>query len=112
LDVFRDDGSVTVYYHPGTTGWGSSFGERPTALWVLPYPVILTTTPYFGIQNNQFGFRISWATNAAVVVEASTTLANQTWSSVSTNTLTDGWSYFSDPKLRNFARRFFRVRSQ
>jgi len=24
---------VTVYYLPGTTGWGATFGGRPTALW-------------------------------------------------------------------------------
>ena len=29
-DVFTDDPSVTVYFLPGTTGWGTSFGGRPT----------------------------------------------------------------------------------
>ena len=32
-DVFYSDSNVTVYYLPGTTGWGSTFGGRPTALW-------------------------------------------------------------------------------
>lgn len=101
---------VRVYYLPGTTGWTSTFGGRPTAPWVLPYPVILTTTHNFGVQTNQFGFRISWATNASVVVEASTTLANPVWSPVSTNTLTDGWTYFSDVEWTNYPARFYRVR--
>jgi hypothetical protein len=28
--------STSIYYLPGTTGWGSIFGGRPTALWPLP----------------------------------------------------------------------------
>jgi len=34
--VFNYDNFVTVYYLPETTGWGSTFGGRPTAIWV-PY---------------------------------------------------------------------------
>jgi formylglycine-generating enzyme required for sulfatase activity len=32
-DVFDFDNNATVYYLPGTTGWGPTFGGRPTALW-------------------------------------------------------------------------------
>ena len=102
---------ATVYYLPGTTGWGLTFDYRPTALWVLPNPVILTTPPSFGVQANQFGFIISWATNASVVVEACPDLANPTWSPVGTNTLVEGWSYFSDPQWTNYKSRFYRIRS-
>jgi hypothetical protein len=102
---------TTVYRLPGTSGWLATFGGHPTALWVLPYPVILNTAPNVGIQTNGFGFRISWATNASVVVEASTSLANPAWSPVSTNTLTEGWSYFSDPYWTNHPARFYRIRS-
>ena len=109
---FGESSNVTVYYLPGTTGWGTSFGGRPTARWVRPYPVMLTLAPNFGIKTNAFGFRISWATNTPVVVEASTSLINPSWSPVSTNTLTDGWSYFSDPKWTNYLSRFYRVRSR
>ena len=28
--VFDGDNHATVYYLPGTTGWGSTFGGRPT----------------------------------------------------------------------------------
>ncbi len=31
--VFQGDNHATVYYLPGTTGWGTTFGGRPTALW-------------------------------------------------------------------------------
>jgi hypothetical protein len=100
---------VTVYFLAGTTGWGTRFAERPTALWVRPNPVILNGS--VGIQTNQFGFTISWATNLSVVVEASTTLTNPTWSPVATNTLTSGSSYFSDSQWLNYPARFYRIRT-
>ena len=36
--VFYGDNDATVYYLPGTTGWGSTFGGLPTALWQPPPP--------------------------------------------------------------------------
>jgi hypothetical protein len=111
LSVFAGD-PTTVYYLPGTTGWSTNFAGLPTALWVLPYPLILTTAPSFGVQTNGFGFTISWATNIPVVVEASTTLSNPTWTPVGTNTLTSGSSYFSDQQWTSPPSRFYRVRSQ
>jgi hypothetical protein len=33
LSVFDNANNATVYYLPGTTGWGMTFGGRPTALW-------------------------------------------------------------------------------
>jgi hypothetical protein len=102
---------ATVFYLPGTTGWGATFAGRPTAVWVLPYPVILTTAPSFGVQNNAFGFVISWAANTSVVVEACTNPAHPIWSAVGTNTLTSGSSYFSDPQWTNYPVRLYRIRS-
>jgi hypothetical protein len=48
---------------------------------------------------------------ASVVVEACTDLALPDWSPVGTNTLVEGWSYFSDPEWTNYANRFYRLRS-
>jgi uncharacterized protein YkwD len=45
------------------------------------------------------------------VVEACTNLVNPDWSSVGTNTLTGGSSYFSDPEWTNSSARFYRFRS-
>jgi hypothetical protein len=106
-----DGTQPTLYYLPGTTGWSTTFGERPTATWLLTYPVILTTAPNFGIQTNQFGFIISWATNISVVVEASTNLTNPIWVPLQTNTLIGGSSFFSDPQWTNYPGRFYRLHS-
>ncbi|HXJ55134.1 MAG TPA: leucine-rich repeat domain-containing protein, partial [Verrucomicrobiae bacterium] len=108
--AFLDADNATVYHLPGTTGWGTTFGDRPTALWVLSYPLILNNGPSFGVQAG-FSFVISWATNISVVVEASTSLANPAWVPVGTNILTDGASYFSDPQWTNHPARFYRLRS-
>jgi hypothetical protein len=103
---------ATVYYLPGTTGWYRKLEGHPTALWVLPNPLILNNGPSFGVGTNGFGFIISWATNISVVVEASTNLVNPLWSPMATNTLTTGASYFSDPQWTNYPGRFYRIRSQ
>ncbi len=41
LSVFDGDNNATIYYLPGTTGWDTTFGGRPTSLLALP-PSILT----------------------------------------------------------------------
>lgn len=111
LDAFELSGNATIYYLPGTTGWGATFGKRPTRFWSLPNPVILNNTSHSGAQPGGFSFIISWAANVPVVVEAATDLAARNWSAISTNTLAGGWSYFSDPQWTNYPNRFYRLRS-
>jgi PKD repeat protein len=105
--------NVTVYYLPGTIGWPewSRITGVPVVPWLLPNPQILNVIPSFGVQTNGFGFTVSWATNLTVVIEASTNLANPAWIPVSTNTLTGGSFYFSDPKWTNYPGRFYRIRT-
>ena len=104
--VFDRDNNATVYYLPGTTGWGTMFGGRPT--W---NPQVQTGGANFGVRTNRFGFTVTGNSNLVIVVEACTNLANHTWSPVGTNTLTGGSSYFSDPRWTNYTRRFYRLRS-
>ncbi|HEY5912101.1 MAG TPA: leucine-rich repeat domain-containing protein [Verrucomicrobiae bacterium] len=106
--VFDGDNNATVYYLPGTTGWGATFGGRPTAPWV---PLVLTSDASFGVKTNQFGFNINWASGKTVVVEAATSLANPVWVPLRTNTLIGGLAYFSDPTWTSYPRRFYRIRS-
>ena len=109
LFIFFND-PVTVYYLPGTTGWDdfAVLTGVPTALWL---PQMLTAGVNSGVQTNQFGFNINWASGQTVVVEACTNLANPDWQPVGTNTLTDGSAYFSDPQWTNYPGRFYRLRS-
>lgn len=109
--VFTDEYNITAYYLPGTKGWSNTFACIPTALWVLPYPVLLNTGPGFGVGTNGFGFTISWATNRAVVVQACTNLAKPAWLALQSNTTSNGVSYFSDPAWATYPARFYRIRS-
>jgi hypothetical protein len=103
---------VTAYYLPGTTGW-AAFARNTgiqTALWTLPYPLVLQGS--VGVQLNQFGFIVSWATNLSVVVEASGDLRSNTWTPVLTKALNNGVVNFTDPDWKEYPRRFYRVSSQ
>ena len=100
--------NATVYYLPGTTGWGPPFGGRPTALW---QPQVQTRDGSFGMRTNRFGFNIAWASGMIVVVETCTNLTNPLWSPLQTNTLAGDSFYFSDPAWTNYSRRFYRLRS-
>jgi hypothetical protein len=97
----------TIYYLPGTKGWGSTFGGRPTKLWE---PLAQTGDADFGVRTNQFGFNINWASGQTVVVDACTNLTNPTWFPLQTNTLIGGTSYFSEPQWTNYSVRFYRLR--
>ena len=106
--VFLTDDNAIVYYLPGTSGWGATFGGRPPALW---RPQARTSDASFGVQTNQFGFKIAWASGQTVVVETCADLANPVWLPLRTNTLTGDSFYFSDPEWTNYPGRFYRLRS-
>ncbi len=105
--VFSGDSGVITYFLPLKSGWGTTFGGLPTALWK---PQVLTTDDSFGIRTNQFGFNISWASGMDVAVDACTDLANPVWTPLQTNTLTSDTLYFSDPDWTNQPARFYRLR--
>jgi hypothetical protein len=109
--VFSGDTKATVYYMPGTTGWGTTFDGLQTKLW---NPLVQTKSATFGVRTNRFSFTIIGGSNLVIVVEASTNLANSSWTPISTNTLntfigTNGTSYFSDPRWTNYPGRFYRL---
>lgn len=106
--VFLSDNNLTVYYLPGTTGWTATAGGRPAVLW---NPQASTSDGLFGVRSNRFGFTITGPTNVVIVTEATTNLVAPAWSAIGTNTLTNGYSYFSDVKWTNNPDRFYRFRS-
>ncbi len=75
---------------------------------VVTYP---NHWPQLSRENQRVRFHHLLATNLSVVVEASTSLVNPTWSPISTNTLTKGSSYFGDPQWTNHTCRYYRLRS-
>ena len=101
--AFNSDAKVTVYYLPGTAGWGATFGGRLAVLWNPQ-----AENP--SVQANHFGFTITGTDGLIVVVEACADLARSEWSAVQTNTLTDGLAYFSDPQSAELPARFYRLK--
>jgi hypothetical protein len=110
---FYQDNNSKIYYLPGTAGWQQFFSTVGVSgiMWFLPNPSILTGSASFGIQTNQFGFTVSWATNTSIVVEACTNPFNSNWQPIQTNILMAGLTYFSDPQWTNYPNRFYRIRS-
>jgi hypothetical protein len=106
--VYEPPTPTTVYYLPGSTGWGTTFDGQPTVLW---NPQAQTSDASFGVRNNRFGFNIIGASNLIVVVEASTNLFGPDWQPAQTVTLTTGTAYFSDPQWTNYPGRYYRLRS-
>ena len=105
--AFDFDDHATFYYLPETAGWAATYGGRPTAVW---WPRIQTADGRLGVQANQFGFNITWASGKVVVIEACTNLVQSGWLPIGTNTLAGGSSHFVDPEPANHAGRFYRIR--
>jgi hypothetical protein len=108
-DVFDNVTFATVYYLPGTTGWGnfSQLTGLPTVLWNAQAQ---TSDASFGVRTNCFGFNITGTSGLVVVVEACS-LTDPIWVPLQTNTLTGGSCYFSDPNWTNYPVRCYRLRS-
>ena len=97
---------VTIYRLPHTSGWDTFTGPTP----VLWDPQVRPDAT-FGMRTNCFGFTITNAGSPTLVVDACTNLSNPIWMPISTNTLTGGSSYFSDPHWTNHPGRFYRFRA-
>jgi len=106
--VFYDTTNATVYFRPGTKGWGKSFAGLPTVLW---NPQIRSDGPLFGVRSNQFGFAITGTPDIPIVVEACIRLGRTPWEALQVCTLTNGFLYFSDPTWTNHHSRFYRIAS-
>ena len=107
-EVFSGANNATVYYLLGTSGWGATYGGRPTAVWNSQ---IQASGLSFGVRTNRFGFMLTGTIDIPVVVEACTDLASASWTVLQGCTITNGSIYFSDRWWTNYPARFYRVRS-
>jgi len=98
--------NVIVYYLPDTTGWGATFGERPTVLW---NPGIQVGDGSFGVQSNCFGFNITESESGLVVVKSCTNLTDDIWVPMGTNSMGSNTVYFSDSDWINNPTRYYRL---
>ncbi|MBN2702626.1 MAG: leucine-rich repeat domain-containing protein [Pontiellaceae bacterium] len=103
--VFSGTYNATVYYLPGTSGWGTTFGARPALLW---NPVI-DVGDGFGAGDDGFGFNVAGTADIPVVIEACTNLAEGIWIPLQTNTLSSGTLQFNDLEWTNHPSRIYRI---
>jgi hypothetical protein len=107
-DVFHVDDVATVYYLPGTTGWGPTLAGVPTKLW---NPQMRPAYGNLGAGTRQFGFNIAGTADIPIVIEASANSAGDSWVDLQSCTVTNGTIDFSDPQSTALPARFYRIRS-
>jgi hypothetical protein len=108
LSSFFNDLFATAFYLPGTTGWGSTFGELPAFQWNAQVQIAGTS---FGVMGNQFGINVTGNANTPIVLEACTNLAHPVWFPLQNLTLTNGSGFFSEPLQTNNSCCYYRLRS-
>jgi len=101
---------ATVYYMPATTGWGSTFSDRPTMPWDQAAPLIHGTTDGLGVREGSFRIPVSGPPSLVVVTDASSDLIH--WTPLATNVLTGSVEFINDVDWTNHPNRFYRAHTQ
>ncbi len=100
-DVFSDT-QPTVYYLPGTTGWGSTYGDRPAVLWDPVFTAV-------ELKAGGISCTVTATTDIAVALEVSTNLAAKQWTRLCTTNLLGEMLEFVDSTATNQPTRFYRI---
>ncbi|MHC1769632.1 MAG: leucine-rich repeat protein [Verrucomicrobiia bacterium] len=99
----------TVHYLPGTMGWTTTCAGHQTGEWL---PELMAIKPEVTGEPETFEVQIFWVQGKTLVLEASTDLANPTWTAVATVTVaSDGSFWFRDPDYRTYPFRVYRCRT-
>jgi hypothetical protein len=86
---------------------GGVLSSNATLILSSPQPVTLLAP--LRLANGRFQFTVTGAVNQVFSILASTNFS--AWTSLGTNTLTNGTQVYVDPDATNYARRFYRGRS-
>jgi len=100
--IFEHADNVTVYYLPGTTGWGATFAGRPTVLWNPEFTAV-------GLQPTPVSLTVTGTPGIPVALEATTNLLADGWLRIQTTNLTGGSLDFHDPDWSNYPARSYHV---
>jgi len=106
-DIFYVDPLVTLYYLPGTTGWGSTYANTPAVLW-NPQSQSAAGGMAAG---TSFGFNVVGTADIPILIEASANPGGGSWVPLQSCTLTNGSINFSDPESATIPARIYRIRS-
>ena len=100
--VFFDSDAVTIYYLPGTTGWGSAFSDRPTLLWD---PTLTSVT----IAGSNVSCSVTGTPSIPVALEKNTNLLSDMWLRLYETNITDGAVTLHDTNEMNGLVIFYRI---
>ena len=100
--VFDHANNVTVYYLPGTTGWGATFAERPAVLWNPEFSAV-------GLWPTPVSLTVTGTPDIPVALEAITNLLSDGWLRLHTTNLTSGSLTFRDADWTNYPARLYRI---
>jgi len=99
---FFGDAAPTVYYRPGTTGWGGTFDGRPAVLW----------NPFFVAVNcgdDTVSCTVTGTPDIPIGVDISSNLPPDVWLRLITTNLAGGSLSIDDPGGTNTPCRFYRI---
>ncbi len=99
---FGDGYGPTVYYLPGTTGWGSTSADRPAVLWNPEFTAV-------DLKAGGISCTVTGTTDIPVALEVSTNLAAKQWTRLCTTNLSGGMSDLVDSAATNQPTRFYRI---
>ena len=106
-DYVFDDTPATVYYLPGTSGWGTTFAGCPTAIWNAAFS---TAAPPQTTASGAFAFGLAGTEGIPVCIEACDDLTTRNWTVLTNTTMSaDGTLDFTDPDAATRPSRFYRV---
>lgn len=94
----------TLYYLPGTTGWGDIYANRPAVLW---NPQI--TEPEMLPDSDGFAFTIIGTPDIPISIETSETLPGDSWQPLHVGTLSKGNLEFTHPDALERPVRYYRI---
>ncbi len=89
---------VTVYYLPGTTGWGETFGDRPTVLGHVSIEIALYP-----------GIRVTGEVGTTYVIESKTEVEGDFWVTRGWIDLTTPTAIWMDPVPTDSPRKVYRA---
>jgi hypothetical protein len=93
----------TMYYVPGTIGWGPTYAGYPTA------PLTLSVSAPT-VQGSQLSFSVAGPSGISVVVESCRSLDSTTWLPIQVGNLSTGTLQVTDADWANHPRQFYRAR--
>lgn len=100
-------GNATIYYLPGTSGWGATLSDVPTVLW---NPVLRADKSSFRRGDKGFDIYVTGTADIPIVVMACTNLMKPRWVAIESCSMTNGAITFRDADGTTNIARFYGIR--